>query len=266
MSEIGNLKKITRFVIKGGVGLFGIYAVLNNFAKRKMESENADMDNPYIEGEENRGTYSEQQDIYERKMKPALDKILSFFGLVVLSPLYGLIALAVYIDDPGPVFFTQKRVGKDKHFFYLHKYRSMRMSAPHDIPTHQLSDPEKYITRVGHVLRMTSLDELPQIWDIFCGKMSIIGPRPALWNQRDLIEERERYGANAVIPGLTGLAQIKGRDELAIPVKAKYDGEYVRHLKQGGLKALLFDVRCFIGTLISVLRHDGVVEGGTGNL
>lgn len=266
MSENDNWKKITKFAIKGGTALFGIYAVLNRIAKRKTESVNADADNPYIQEEENRELNSEPQNIYERKIKPTLDKALSFLGLIVLSPLYGLIAIAVYMDDPGPVFFTQKRVGRDKHFFYLHKYRSMRMSTPHDVPTHQLANPEKYITRVGRVLRMTSLDELPQIWDIFCGKMSIIGPRPALWNQRDLIEERERYGANAVLPGLTGIAQIKGRDELEIPVKAKYDGEYVRCLKQGGLKALLLDMRCFTGTFISVLKHDGVVEGGTGNL
>lgn len=244
----------------------GIYSLLNIIAEKNIELENIDADNPYIEHDEIREKGNVPQTIYESKVKLVLDKLLSFIGLIVLSPLFGLIILAVYMDNPGPVFFMQKRVGKDKHFFYLHKFRSMSMSTPHDIPTHQLTDPEKYITRVGRVLRKTSLDELPQIWDIFRGKMSIIGPRPALWNQKDLIEEREIYGANTVLPGLTGLAQIRGRDELEIPIKAKYDGEYVKHLKQGSIKAFCFDVQCFIGTIICVLRHDGVVEGGTGIL
>ena len=166
------------------------------------------------------------RNVYESKIKPLLDQVLSFTGLILLSPLFGLIALAVYIDDPGPVFFTQKRIGKDKTYFMCHKFRSMRMSTPHDIPTHQLEDPDQYITRVGRVLRKASLDELPQIWDIFRQRMSVIGPRPALWNQNDLIILRsgvacDGIDANSVMPGLTGLAQIKGRDELELEVKSR---------------------------------------------
>lgn len=197
---------------------------------------------------------------YTANLKPILDTILSFFGLLLLSPVFLIIVLAIVVDDPGPIFFTQKRVGKGKTFFRLHKFRSMKMSTPHDVPTHQLSNPEQYITRVGKFLRKTSLDELPQIWDIFRGKMSIIGPRPALWNQADLVAQREKYAANDVTPGLTGWAQINGRDALEIPVKAKLDGEYVNK------QSFLFDCKCFWGTIVSVLKHEGVVEGGTGQL
>ncbi len=197
---------------------------------------------------------------YIANLKPILDTILSFFGLLLLSPVFLIIVLAIVVDDPGPIFFTQKRVGKGKTFFRLHKFRSMKMSTPHDVPTHQLSNPEQYITRVGKFLRKTSLDELPQIWDIFRGKMSIIGPRPALWNQADLVAQREQYAANDVTPGLTGWAQINGRDALEIPVKAKLDGEYVNK------QSFLFDCKCFWGTIVSVLKHEGVVEGGTGQL
>ena len=195
-----------------------------------------------------------------------MDLILSLLGLLLLSWLFLLIALAVVVDDPGPVFFEQRRVGKEKKFFQLHKFRSMKTSTPHDTPTHALKNPDQYITRVGRFLRKSSLDELPQIWDIFRGKMSVIGPRPALWNQDDLVRERDKYGANDVRPGLTGWAQINGRDELEIPVKARLDGEYVKHLKAGGLTAFLFDCRCFVGTIFSVVRGDGVIEGGTGEL
>ncbi len=232
-------------------------------AKKKTEGREIDAGNPYIDRTE---LPFSSATIYEQTFKPILDKSLAFAGLVILSPIFAAISIAIFIDDPGAVFFTQKRVGKDKRFFCLHKFRSMKMSTPHDVPTHQLSDPEQYITRVGRVLRKTSLDELPQIWDIFRGKMSIIGPRPALWNQEDLVTERDKYKANGVLPGLTGWAQINGRDELEIFQKAKLDGEYVRHLKQGGIKALFFDVRCFLGTIKSVLDSDGVVEGGTGKL
>ncbi|MEH2957591.1 sugar transferase [Candidatus Merdisoma sp. JLR.KK006] len=232
-------------------------------AKKKTEGREIDAGNPYIDRTE---LPFSSATIYEQTFKPILDKSLAFAGLVILSPIFAAISIAIFIDDPGAVFFTQKRVGKDKRFFCLHKFRSMKMSTPHDVPTHQLSDPEQYITRVGRVLRKTSLDELPQIWDIFRGKMSIIGPRPALWNQEDLVTERDKYGANGVLPGLTGWAQINGRDELEIFQKAKLDGEYVRHLKQGGIKALFFDVRCFLGTIKSVLDSDGIVEGGTGKL
>lgn len=198
--------------------------------------------------------------MYQRFGKRLLDVILSGCGIVVLSPVYLIISLAIVIDDPGPILFRQKRVGIHKSFFQILKFRTMKMETPKDVPTHLLDNPQQYITRVGSVLRKTSLDELPQIFQIFIGKMSIIGPRPALWNQDDLIAERDMYGANDVRPGLTGWAQINGRDELPIPVKAKYDGEYVQNM------SFLFDCRCFFGTILSVLRHDGVVEGGTGTL
>lgn len=206
------------------------------------------------------------KDMYEKWMKRWIDIILSFIGLVLLSWLYLIIIIAIKIDDPGPAFFTQKRVGKGKELFKLHKFRSMKMATPHDTPTHLLNNPEQYITRVGKFLRKSSLDELPQIWDIFVGKMSIIGPRPALWNQDDLVAEREKYGANDVRPGLTGWAQINGRDELEIPVKAKLDGEYVERLKKSAFSGMAMDIRCFFGTFLSVLKQDGVVEGGTGTL
>ena len=204
--------------------------------------------------------------MYERIFKRWIDVVLSAMGLLVLSLVYLVIAIAVYVDDPGPIFFKQKRVGKGKTFFPLHKFRSMKMSTPQDMPTHMLKNPEQYITQVGGFLRKSSLDELPQIWDIFIGNMSIIGPRPALWNQDDLIAERDKYGANDIMPGLTGWAQINGRDELEIPVKAKFDGEYTAILHEGGMKAFLFDCRCFLGTIFSVARGDGVVEGGTGEM
>lgn len=204
--------------------------------------------------------------IYMNMIKPVLDRMLALFGLLVFSPIYLAIAVAVWLDDPGPIFFAQKRVGKGKRCFQLHKFRSMKMSTPHDMPTHLLKNPEQYITRVGKFLRKSSLDELPQIWDIFIGHMSIIGPRPALWNQGDLIAERDKYGANDIMPGLTGWAQINGRDELEISDKAKLDGDYTNKLKHGGMSALFFDVKCFVGTIISVAKKDGVVEGGTGEL
>lgn len=198
--------------------------------------------------------------MYSKFFKRAIDIVMSFLGLIILSPFFLILALLIVIDDPGPVFFTQKRVGKGKTFFKLHKFRSMKMSTPHDMPTHLLENPDQYITKIGKFLRKSSLDELPQIWDIFVGNMSIIGPRPALWNQDDLVAERDKYGANDVRPGLTGWAQINGRDELEIPVKAKLDGEYVENISFG------FDCKCFFGTIFSVLKHDGVVEGGTGEL
>ena len=198
--------------------------------------------------------------MYKKFGKRCLDVILSGCGIVILAPLMALIALAIKVDDPGPVFFRQKRVGIHKSYFHILKFRTMKMDTPRDTPTHLLENPQKYITRVGGVLRKTSLDELPQIFQIFSGKMSVIGPRPALWNQEDLIEERDRYGANDVRPGLTGWAQINGRDELPIAVKARFDGEYVQRL------SFLSDCRCFFGTILSVLKHDGVVEGGTGQL
>lgn len=196
--------------------------------------------------------------MYKRYIKRLLDVLLSGVGIVVLSPVLLVVALAIKIDDPGPVLFRQKRVGIHKTHFNIMKFRTMKMDTPRDMPTHLLENPEQYITRVGRVLRKTSLDELPQILQIFTGEMSIIGPRPALWNQFDLIAERDKYGANDVRPGLTGWAQINGRDELPIDVKARFDGEYVEKL------SFLFDCRCFFGTILSVLKHEGVVEGGTG--
>lgn len=198
--------------------------------------------------------------MYEKYLKRVIDIVLSGLGLICLSWLYLILIIAIKFDDPGPAFFTQKRVGKGKSYFQLHKFRSMKMDTPHDVPTHLLENPEQYITRVGKFLRKSSLDELPQIWDIFVGNMSIVGPRPALWNQDDLIAERDKYGANDVMPGLTGWAQINGRDELQIGEKARLDGEYVQKM------SFDFDVRCFFRTVVFVLRRDGVVEGGTGEL
>ena len=198
--------------------------------------------------------------MYRKYGKRLLDILLSGCGIVVLSPVYLLVALAIVLDDPGPVFFRQKRVGIHKTHFQILKFRTMRMCTPHDVPTHLLGDPDQYITRVGRFLRKTSLDELPQIFQIFTGKMAVIGPRPALWNQYDLIEQRDLYGANDVRPGLTGWAQINGRDELPIAVKARLDGEYVKNL------SFLFDCKCFLGSITAVLKHEGVVEGGTGSL
>ncbi len=207
-----------------------------------------------------------KRSFYEIVIKRSFDILLSFMGLVLLSPVFLILCLAIVIDDPGPVFFAQKRIGLNKRYFKLHKFRSMKMSTPHDRPTHMLDNPEQYITRVGRFIRAHSLDELPQVWDILIGNMSIIGPRPGLWNQDLLTAERDKYGANDVKPGLTGWAQINGRDELEIPVKAGLDGEYVRNLEKGGFKAFGFDLRCFFGTFLSVARGDGVVEGGTGSM
>ena len=198
--------------------------------------------------------------MYQKYGKRILDIVLSGCGIVVLAPVYLILAIAIKMDDPGPVFFRQKRVGIHKSHFHILKFRTMKMETPRDMPTHLLTNPEQYITRVGKVLRKFSLDELPQIFQIFTGKMSIIGPRPALWNQFDLIEERDKYGANDVRPGLTGWAQINGRDELPIDVKARFDGEYVKNL------SFLFDCKCFFGTIASVLKQEGGVEGGTGQL
>ncbi len=207
-----------------------------------------------------------KNNIYSGCIKRGLDVILSFGALIVLSPAFLICSILIYIDDPGPILFTQKRVGINKTHFKLHKFRSMKMSTPHDTPTHLLDNPEQYITRMGKFLRKYSLDELPQIWDIFIGNMSIIGPRPALWNQFDLIEERDKYGANDVRPGLTGWAQINGRDELEISVKASLDGKYIEELTKNSLSGMKIDIKCFFGTFSSVAKADGVVEGGTGEI
>ncbi|MDF2486671.1 MAG: lipid carrier--UDP-N-acetylgalactosaminyltransferase [Herbinix sp.] len=188
------------------------------------------------------------------------DFIIALFGIIVLSPLFLMLILAVKFDSRGPILFVQKRIGLKKKHFNILKFRTMSIDTPKDTPTHLLENPEQYITKVGKFLRKTSLDELPQIINIIKGEMSIIGPRPALWNQYDLIEERDKYCANDILPGLTGWAQIKGRDELLIPDKARLDGEYVNRI------SFLFDCRCFFGTIIYIVKHEGVVEGGTGAL
>ncbi len=198
--------------------------------------------------------------MYLKFLKRFIDIVLSALGLLVLAVPMLIVAVFIKREDPGPVIFKQKRVGLHKTYFSLYKFRSMRVDTPHDVPTHMLSNPEQYILKVGSFIRKTSIDELPQLWNILKGDMSIIGPRPALWNQEDLVAERDKYGANDVKPGLTGWAQINGRDELEIPVKAKLDGEYVEKM------GFAMDVKCFFGTIVSVLKRDGVVEGGTGEL
>lgn len=226
------------------------------FIEEESDPVNADGVRGHLEAI---GESSFRESFYTRRGKRAIDLFVSFFALIFLSPLFLALSLAIVIDDPGPVFFTQKRVGKNKQYFQLHKFRSMKMSTPHDTPTHMLKNPEQYITRVGKFIRAHSLDELPQIWDIFVGNMSFIGPRPGLWNQDCLIAERDKYHANDVMPGLSGLAQISGRDELEITEKAKIDGEYVEKI------GFLMDMRCLFGTVFAVLGKQGVVEGGTGN-
>ena len=202
--------------------------------------------------------------MYQHFIKRLGDIALSGTAIVVSAIPMAAIAIAIKIDDPGPVLFKQKRIGQKKNgeitYFNILKFRSMKMSTPHDVPTHLLENPEQYITRVGKFIRKTSLDELPQIYQVFTGKLSCVGPRPALWSQDDLVAEREKYGANDVKPGITGWAQINGRDELEIPVKAKLDGEYIERMSFG------FDCKCFFGTITSVLKSDGVVEGGTGEI
>ena len=208
--------------------------------------------------------------MYRKFVKRLLDILFSGMAIVVLAVPMLVIALAIKIDDPGPVLFKQKRVGKKKNgkitYFMIWKFRSMKMSAPHDTPTHLLENPQQHITRVGRFIRKTSLDELPQIYQVFTAQLSVVGPRPALWSQIDLIEEREKYGANDIKPGITGWAQINGRDELEIPVKAKFDGEYTAALNAGKFKGVAMDLSCFFGTIVSVFKSDGVVEGGTGEM
>lgn len=227
------------------------------FAESEEDEENADGVRGHLEAV---GESEYHPGFYEKYAKRLLDIILSFAGLVILSPVFAVIAVAIKIEDPGPVFFTQKRVGRNKQYFKLHKFRTMKVSTPHDVPTHMLKNPEQYITRVGAYLRRHSLDELPQIWDIFVDNLTVIGPRPGLWNQDLLTAEREKYGANDVKPGLTGWAQINGRDELEIPDKAKLDGEYVEKM------GLLMDIKCFLGSLHVFGKDESVVEGGTGEM
>lgn len=227
------------------------------FIEDENDIENADGVKGHLEAV---GDSEYKPNFYDKYVKRGMDIVLSFGGLVLLSPIYAGIALAIKIDDPGPVLFTQKRMGQNKQYFKLHKFRSMKMSTPHDVPTHMLDNPDQYITKVGKFLRAHSLDELPQIWDIFVGNMSVIGPRPGLWNQDILTAERDKYGANDVKPGLTGWAQINGRDELEIPDKAKLDGDYVQNM---GLK---MDAKCFLGSVHVFGKDESVVEGGTGEM
>ncbi|EGW0196232.1 sugar transferase [Enterococcus faecium] len=198
--------------------------------------------------------------VYKDGLKRGIDLLLSLAGIIVLSPILLILSLAIKIDSKGPVIFKQKRVGKNKTHFYIYKFRTMKVDTPKETPTHLLSNPDFFITRVGKFLRKTSLDELPQLFNILKGDMAVIGPRPALWNQYDLIEERDKYHANDIRPGLTGLAQISGRDELEIEYKARLDGQYTSNITP------LMDLKCFFGTIISVFKSDGVVEGGTGSM
>lgn len=208
--------------------------------------------------------------MYKNVIKRLIDFILSSIAIIVLALPMLIISIVIKIDDPGPVLFKQKRVGKKKNgeitYFMIWKFRSMKVSTPRDTPTHLLDNPEQYITRVGRFIRKTSLDELPQFYQVFTSKLSIVGLRPALWSQEDLVAEREKYGANDIKPGITGWAQINGRDELEIDVKAKFDGEYAAALNAGKFKGFAMDVKCFFGTIVSVLKSDGVVEGGTGEM
>ena len=224
------------------------------FVADENERENADGVRGHLEA---CGAAEHKGGFYEIFIKRCADIVMSFFGLVLLSPVFLVISVWILIDDPGPIFFSQKRIGKNKRFFKLHKFRSMKMSTPHDRPTHMLENPEQYITKAGRFLRSHSLDELPQIWDIFIGNMSVVGPRPALWNQDLLTAERDKYGANDIKPGLTGWAQINGRDSIEIPEKARLDGEYAAKLGP------MTDIRCFLGTLGVFGGDKNVVEGKT---
>ena len=227
------------------------------FVENDSEKENADGVRGHLMAI---GDSEHKAGAYEKVFKRMFDVILSFFGLLLLSPVFLFLSLWIVIDDPGPVLFTQKRIGKNKQYFKLHKFRSMKMCTPHDKPTHMLENPEQYITKSGKFIRSHSLDELPQIWDIFIGNMSVIGPRPGLWNQDLLTAERDKYGANDIKPGLTGWAQINGRDELEIPVKAELDGYYCKNLSIG------MDLKCFFGS-VGVFKGDkSLVEGGTGEM
>ena len=227
------------------------------FVEDESEPENADGVRGHLKAI---GTTIHFPTFYERYVKRALDIVLSFFGLVLLSPVFLILSLWIVIDDPGPVLFTQKRTGRDKRYFKLHKFRSMKMSTPHNVPTHMLEKPEQYITKAGKFIRAHSLDELPQIWDIFIGNMSVVGPRPGLWNQDLLTAERDKYGANDITPGLTGWAQINGRDELEIPAKANLDGDYAKNL------SFAMDLKCFLGSVGVFKGDNSVVEGGTGEM
>lgn len=232
-----------------------------------IENENDPVNADGLKGHlEAVGESSYTPTFYDKYVKRGLDILLSFGGMVVLAPIYAVTALAIKLDDPGPAIFKQKRVAQSKGYFQLVKFRSMKLSTPQNVPTHQLSDPEQYLLKSGKLIRKLSVDELPQLWCIFMGNMSVIGPRPALWNQDYLTAERDKYGANDVKPGLTGLAQAHGRDELEIPDKAKLDGEYAAALKKSSWSGFKMDIKVFVDSVKAVLKSDGVVEGGTGEL
>ncbi len=233
------------------------------FVESEDDAPNADGMQGHLEAV---GQTEHKQTFYEKYVKRGLDVVLSFGGMVVLSPIYAVTALAIKCDDPGPVIFHQKRVGQDKRYFKLSKFRSMKLDTPKNVPTHMLDNPDQYLLKVGKLIRKLSIDELPQLWSIFIGNMSVIGPRPALWNQDFLTAERDKYGANDIKPGLTGLAQAHGRDELEIPDKAKLDGEYAAALKKSSLSGLKMDIKVFVDSVKAVLKSDGVVEGGTGEI
>nr|WP_287992085.1 sugar transferase [Ruminococcus sp.] len=233
------------------------------FVECEEDSINADGKQGHLEAV---GQTDHKQTFYEKYVKRGLDIVLSFGGMVVLSPVYAVTALAIKCDDPGPVIFNQKRVGQDKRYFKLSKFRSMKLETPKNVPTHMLDDPDRYLLKVGKLIRKLSIDELPQLWNIFIGNMSVIGPRPALWNQDFLTAERDKYGANDIKPGLTGLAQAHGRDELEIPDKAKLDGEYAAAIKKSSLSGMKMDIKVFVDSVKAVIKSDGVVEGGTGEI
>ena len=259
MGKKKNKKKHTGLKV-GAAALFlaGAAVFLERLAKATEEPESINDGNPYLD---EAGTVtdwdkadalmqeSDEPTIYERFGKRVLDKVVSFLGLVLLAPVFGLISVAIEIDDPGPVLFRQKRVGKDKNFFEIHKFRTMKKAAPTDVPIEKFEDQEEYITRVGRFLRNTYLDELPQLWDVFRGKMSLVGPRPVIWNTEELINERDKYDANSVRPGLTGMAQISGGSSLDNIKKAELDGQYVKALREGNIYGFTTDVTCFLYTL-----------------
>ncbi|WP_242940890.1 sugar transferase [Ruminococcus albus] len=233
------------------------------FVEDENDPINADGKNGHLEAV---GESYHKPTFYEKYVKRGLDMVLSFGGMVVLSPLYAVAAIAIKCDDPGPALFKQKRVAQSKGYFELMKFRSMKLNTPKNVPTHMLDNPEQYLLKSGKLFRKLSIDELPQLWNIFIGNMSVIGPRPALWNQDYLTAERDKYGANDIKPGLTGLAQAHGRDELEIPDKAKLDGEYAAALKKSSWSGFKMDVKVFIDSFKAVLKSDGVVEGGTGEM
>lgn len=283
-------RKLKKTVTYTGIALGAAFVVMNVIAKKKKpKSEYADRpeeQNPmkgkkvtFVEDENDPvnadgkrghlkaiGESTHTPTFYEKYIKRDLDVVLSFGGLVVLSPIYAAAAIAIKIDDPGPVLFKQKRVAQSKGYFELMKFRSMKLNTPKNVPTHMLDNPDQYLLKVGKLLRKYSIDELPQLFNILMGNMSVIGPRPALWNQDYLTAERDKYGANDIKPGLTGLAQAHGRDELEIPDKAKLDGEYAQALKKSSWSGLKMDIKVFVDSVKAVLKSDGVVEGGTGEI